>query len=179
MDKECKGIENGNEEKPKSKKNNSRSSYTDMGLMLAIGIFITMTVKGLIFGFTWSGIALPAIAGVYFIVCAIYQSRRVIMNASTTTFIVLSVLCTWAEFSSHKNVRPQMPVFHGMTNDTTGTTEEPDLLMEPIPDIQTTTVEDTLISVPDSISTQPEEVSTQEKENADSIANHAPSDTIK
>lgn len=179
MDKECKGLENGKEEKPKEKKDNSRSPYTDMGLMLAIGIFITMTVKGLIFGFTWSGIALPVIAGIYFIVCAIYQSQRFIMNVSTTTFMVLSVLCTWAEFSSHKNVRPQMPVFHGMTNDTTGTTEEPDLLMEPLPNIQATTVEDTLTSMPDSISTQSEEVSIQEKENADSIANHAPSDTIK
>lgn len=178
MDKECKDV-SGNEKKPKDKKNNSRSPYTDTGLMLAICILITMTVKGFIFGFTWSGIALLVIAGIYVIVCTIYQSRRVIMNASTTTFIVLSVLCTWAEFSSHKNVRPQMPVFHGMTNDTTGTTEEPDLLMEPIPDIQTTTVEDTLTSAPDSISTQSEEVSTQEKENADSIANHVPSDTIK
>ncbi|MCD8236730.1 MAG: hypothetical protein LUD00_08785 [Prevotellaceae bacterium] len=179
MDKEYKGIENENEEKPKDKKNHSRSPYTDMGLMLAIGIFITMTVKGLIFGFTWSGITLPVIAGVYFIVYAIYRSRKVIMNASTTTFIVLSVLCTWAEFSSHKNVRPQMPVFHDMTNDTTMTTEEQDLLMESIPDIQATTVEDTLTRMPDSTSIQPEEVRMQEKENADSIANHAQSDTIK
>ncbi len=172
MRQEYKDMETKNTPKAQNEKNSHRSPYMDMGLVLAISIFITMTVKGCIFGFTWSGIALQSIACIYFIIYIIFRSKKIIMNVSTTTFIIISALSVWAEFSIHKNIRPQMPNFHGIPTDTTETEEELDLFIESIPVVQETVVKDSLPVESDSIPIQPEENSNQLQEETDSITNN-------
>ncbi|MCM1312331.1 MAG: hypothetical protein NC206_02785 [Bacteroides sp.] len=164
MDKEYRNKENNVD-----KKGLRRSPYSDMGLVLAVSLFVTMVVKGLIFGFTWNGIVLAIIACAYFIIYAVMRSRKKTMKITTTVFIILSALSVWAEFSSRKNVRPKMPVFHGMASDTTDLEEEElDIFAEPVPIVQENITTDTIQN-----ESEPEEIQEEnmvpETEETDSI----------
>lgn len=145
QNKEADGIEaNG-------KMASSRSPYTDMGIILAISVFITMLVKGLIFGFTWSGIVMIVLSVAYLSTYMICRQRIKAMNFSTTAFILLSFLSVCIEFTSNKNIRPKMPVFHGAENDTVPMEDDQILFVEepPSPAVQKT-AEDSLTEIQDS-----------------------------
>ena len=94
-----------------------RDSYSDLGLMVAIGIFICILIKSMMFGFTWVGIVWLLLACFYFYVSWRYASRSRVVRHSTTGFLLLSVVAIMGILLFDRNTRPVMHAFAG-TGDT-------------------------------------------------------------
>lgn len=94
-----------------------RNPYSDLGLTLAIAVFLCIVVKSILFGMTWVGILWIIISCAYFFVSWKYPSDSKIVRHSTTTFIILSVMAIAGIIMFDKNARPKMHAFEG-TGDT-------------------------------------------------------------
>lgn len=94
-----------------------RNSYSDLGLVVAVSVFICVLVKCLLFGFTWVSIVWLVFSCVYFYVSWHYPSNSAVVKHSTTLFLVLSVVAVVSAILFDKNARPVMHAFEG-TGDT-------------------------------------------------------------
>lgn len=119
-----------------------RNSYSDLGLVVAVSIFICILAKSLLFGFTWIGIVWMILSCTYFYVSWREPSDSKVVRHATTFFLILSVVALIGVFMFDKNARPVMHAFEG-TGDTI-----PDAVVEedPIVPIYVMEPEDTIMS---------------------------------
>jgi len=120
-----------------------RNSYSDLGLVVSVSIFICILVKSFLFGFTWIGIVWILLSCAYFYVSWRYPSDSKVVKRSTTLYLVLSAVALIGILLFDKNARPVMHAFEG-TGDTiqdVKVVEE-----EPIAPIYVMEPEDTLLS---------------------------------
>lgn len=120
-----------------------RNSYSDLGLVVSVSIFICILVKSFLFGFTWIGIVWILLSCAYFYVSWRYPSDSKVVKRSTTLYLVLSAVALIGILLFDKNARPVMHAFEG-TGDTiqdVKVVEE-----EPIVPIYVMEPEDTLLS---------------------------------
>ncbi len=120
-----------------------RNSYSDLGLVVSVSIFICILVKSFLFGFTWVGIVWILLSCAYFYVSWRYPSDSKVVKRSTTLYLVLSAVALIGILLFDKNARPVMHAFEG-TGDTiqdVKVVEE-----EPIAPIYVMEPEDTLLS---------------------------------
>ena len=94
-----------------------RNSYSDLGLMVALGVFICILIKSMLFGFTWVGIIWLLLTCAYFYVSWRYASQSRVVHRSTTGFLILSVVAITGILLFDRNTRPIMHAFAG-TGDT-------------------------------------------------------------
>lgn len=120
-----------------------RNSYSDLGLVVAISIFICILVKSFLFGFTWVGIIWMLLSCVYFYVSWRRPSDSKVVKHATTLFLVLSAVALIGILLFDKNARPEMHAFEG-----TGDTIQDAAIVEeePIVPIYVMEPEDTLMS---------------------------------
>lgn len=120
-----------------------RNSYSDLGLVVAISIFICILVKSFLFGFTWVGIIWMLLSCVYFYVSWRRPSDSKVVKHATTLFLVLSAVALIGILLFDKNARPEMHAFEG-----TGDTIQDAVIVEeePIVPIYVMEPEDTLMS---------------------------------
>lgn len=120
-----------------------RSSYSDLGLVVAVSIFICILVKSLLFGFTWIGILWMLLSCAYFYVSWREPSESKVVKHSTTLFLVFSALAFIGVLLFDKNARPEMHAFEG-----TGDTIQDAAIVEeePIAPIYVMEPEDTIMS---------------------------------
>lgn len=120
-----------------------RNSYSDLGLVVAISIFICIFVKSLLFGFTWIGILWMLISCAYFYVSWREPSDSKAVKHSTTFYLAISAVFFVGVLMFDKNALPEMHAFEG-TGDTiqdAAVVEE-----EPIVPIYEMQPEDTLVT---------------------------------
>ena len=123
-----------------------RNSYSDLGLVVALSVFICILVKCLLFGFTWVGIVWLLLACTYFFLSWRYPSDSKVVKHATTTFLALSVLAVAGVLLFDKNARPVMHAFEG-TGDTikdAEVVEEEPIVPIYVPQPEDTVAEDTL-----------------------------------
>lgn len=120
-----------------------RNSYSDLGLVVAISIFICILVKSFLFGFTWVGIIWMLLSCVYFYISWRRPSDSKVVKHATTLFLVLSAVALIGILLFDKNARPEMHAFEG-----TGDTIQDAAIVEeePIVPIYVMEPEDTLMS---------------------------------
>lgn len=120
-----------------------RNSYSDLGLVVAISIFICILVKSFLFGFTWIGIIWMLLSCVYFYISWREPSDSKVVKHATTLFLVLSAVALIGILLFDKNARPEMHAFEG-----TGDTIQDAVIVEeePIVPIYVMEPEDTLVS---------------------------------
>ena len=94
-----------------------RNPYSDLGLVVAISIFICILVKSFLFGFTWIGIIWLLLSCAYFYVSWRGPSEGKVVKHATTIFLVLSAVAIIGILLFDKNARPEMHAFEG-TGDT-------------------------------------------------------------
>ena len=94
-----------------------RNPYSDLGLVVAISIFICILVKSFLFGFTWIGIIWLLLSCAYFYVSWREPSDSKVVKHTTTIFLVLSAVALIGILLFDKNARPEMHAFEG-TGDT-------------------------------------------------------------
>ena len=119
------------------------NSYRDLGLVVAVCVFVCVLVKSLLFGFTWVGIIWLILSCAYFYIVWRCSSAGKLVKFATTLFLVFSVLALVGLLLFDKNARPEMHPFEG-----TGDTIK-DVTMveeEPIVPIYVMQPEDTLLS---------------------------------
>lgn len=119
-----------------------RNSYSDLGLIVAISVFVCIFVKSLLFGFTWVGIIWLMLSCAYFYVSWRYPSHGAVVKHSTTAYLLLSVVAIAGIVLFDQNARPVMHAFEG-----TGDTIQDAALVEeePIVPIYEPQPEDTLL----------------------------------
>ena len=120
-----------------------RNSYSDLGLMVSVSIFICILVKSFLFGFTWIGILWMLISCAYFYLSWREPSDSKLLKHSTTSYLVLSAVFLIGVLMFDKNARPEMHAFEG-----TGDTIQDAAIVEqePIAPIYEMQPEDTLVS---------------------------------
>ena len=120
-----------------------RNSYSDLGLVVAVSIFICILVKSSLFGFTWIGIIWMLISGGYLYVSWREPSDSRIVKHATTFYLVFSAVALLGVLLFDKNARPEMHAFEG-----TGDTIQDAVIVEedPIVPIYVMEPEDTLVS---------------------------------
>src|SRR5574344_122049 len=94
-----------------------RNSYSDLGLIIAVGVFICLLIKCLRFGFPWVSIIWLILSCVYFFISKRYSSESVVVKHATTAFLALSALAIVGILLFDKNARPAVRAFEG-TGDT-------------------------------------------------------------
>lgn len=156
-----------------SEQNKRRNPYSDVGLMIAVSVFIVMIVKCLLFSVTTISIGWIVLCGIYFFLSYKYNSEDKIIKHSTTAFILLSLLLFVSIIFLDTNVKPKMHAFEGAKKDTL-TEEEFKMKKDPtIPEEieQDEDENDTLAIVPDS-------VNAFENPESESLNNTEPSEQI-
>lgn len=120
-----------------------RNSYSDLGLVVAISIFICILVKSFLFGFTWIGIIWLLLSCAYFYVSWREPSDSKVVKHTTTIFLVLSAVALIGILLFDKNARPEMHAFEG-----TGDTIQDAVIVEEEPIVPIYVMEpgDTLVS---------------------------------
>ena len=120
-----------------------RNPYSDLGLVVAISIFICILVKSFLFGFTWIGIIWLLLSCAYFYVSWREPSDSRIVKHATTFYLVFSAVALLGVLLFDKNARPEMHAFEG-----TGDTIQDAVIVEedPIVPIYVMEPEDTLVS---------------------------------
>ena len=91
-----------------------RKPYCDLGLVVAIGVFICVAIKCLLFGFTVINAIWLVMACGYFFISWKLKLEDPRMKHSTTAFLVLSVAAMIASAVLDQNTRPTMHAFEGM-----------------------------------------------------------------
>ncbi len=94
-----------------------RHPFSDLGMVIAVCVFICIFIKSLLFGFTWGSIAWIVISCAYFYVSARYDSYSKRVKNSTVAFLILSVVAAAAVVMFDKKAMPKMHAFEG-TGDT-------------------------------------------------------------
>lgn len=107
-------MKNKKKDVPKS----NRAPYADLGLMVAVAIFIIMLIRILVFELTIFPVVLGCIALAYLFISMSNDSHKRIVHVSTTIFLVLTVLLTTGFFFFDQPVRPKMVAFQGAAADT-------------------------------------------------------------
>ena len=120
-----------------------RNPYSDLGLVVAISIFICILVKSFLFGFTWIGIIWLLLSCAYFYVSWRGPSEGKVVKHATTIFLVLSAVAIIGILLFDKNARPEMHAFEG-----TGDTIQDAVIVEEEPIVPIYVMEpgDTLVS---------------------------------
>ena len=120
-----------------------RNPYSDLGLVVAISIFICILVKSFLFGFTWIGIIWLLLSCAYFHVSWREPSDSKVVKHTTTIFLVLSAVTLIGILLFDKNARPEMHAFEG-----TGDTIQDAVIVEEEPIVPIYVMEpgDTLVS---------------------------------
>ena len=120
-----------------------RNPYSDLGLVVAISIFICILVKSFLFGFTWIGIIWLLLSCAYFYVSWRGPSEGKVVKHATTIFLVLSAVALIGILLFDKNARPEMHAFEG-----TGDTIQDAVIVEEEPIVPIYVMEpgDTLVS---------------------------------
>lgn len=96
-----------------------RDSLADLGMVVAISVFIVILIKSLLFGVSWGAIVWFIISIAY-IACSFFipsDDRK--MKYATCTFLALSVCVAGLSFLFDQNARPKMHAFEGALSDTT------------------------------------------------------------
>jgi hypothetical protein len=124
-----------------------RNSYADLGLVIAVSVFVIVLVKSLIFGLSWASIACIVFTIAYFVVSALKKSDDVLVKRATTAYLLFMLLFVVSVLLFDKNARPKMHAFEGAAVDTV---QEEEFVVEdkeiPIEIVQPDTVEvDTLV----------------------------------
>ena len=120
-----------------------RNSYSDLGLVVAVSIFICILVKSSLLGFTWIGIIWMLISGGYFYVSWREPSDSRIVKHATTFYLVFSAVALLGVLLFDKNARPEMHAFEG----TDDTIQDAVIVEEdPVVPIYVMEPEDTLVS---------------------------------
>lgn len=91
-----------------------RKPYCDLGLVIAVGVFICVAIKSLLFGFTLINSLWLVLACVYLYMSWKIKSDDVRLKHSTTAFLVLSLVAMTASALLDQNKRPVMHAFEGM-----------------------------------------------------------------
>lgn len=94
-----------------------RNPYSDLGLIVALSVFICILTKCLLFGFTWVSIVWLILSCAYFYVSWRFPSSGKVVKHSTTFFLLISVIAVAGILLFDKNARPVMHAFEG-TGDT-------------------------------------------------------------
>ena len=124
-----------------------RNPYADLGLVIAVAVFIVVLIKCLIFGLSWASIACFLITIVYFVISAIRKSDDKVVKHSTTAYLLAMLLLVVSLVLFDKNARPKMHAFEGAAVDSV---QEEEFVVEdkeiPIEIVQPDTAEvDTLL----------------------------------
>lgn len=106
-------MEHKKKESPKSK----RSPYADLGLMIALAIFIIMLIRSLVFELTILTAIWGCIAFAYLCISAANNSYKRIVQVSTTLFLLLSVALATGSVFFDRPTRPKMVAFQGSAAD--------------------------------------------------------------
>ena len=123
-----------------------RNSYSDLGLTVALSVFVCILVKCLLFGFTWVGIVWLLLACAYFYLSWHHPSGSKVVRHATTAFLALSAIAIAGVVLFDKNTRPVMHAFEG-TGDTikdAEVVEEEPIAPIYVPQPEDTVQEDTL-----------------------------------
>jgi len=129
-----------------------RDSYADLGLVIAIAIFLVMVIKTLLFGVTWGDIIWLLISIVYLLISFFLPSADKRMKYATTAFLLLCVATSATRYIYDQKATPKLHAFEGALNDTTSEEEfvvrdEPEIIKEQVIDtitIDTARIDDEL-----------------------------------
>ena len=94
-----------------------RNPYADLGLVIAVAVFIVVLIKCLIFGLSWASIACFLITIAYFVISAIRKSDDKVVKHSTTAYLLAMLLLVVSLVLFDKNARPKMHAFEGAAVD--------------------------------------------------------------
>ncbi|MBQ9641995.1 MAG: hypothetical protein IJV06_10635 [Bacteroidaceae bacterium] len=95
-----------------------RNPYADVGLMVAVAVFVVVLIKCLIFGLSWASIACFVFTAAYFLVSALRKSDEPVVRRATTAYLLLMLLLVVSLVLFDKNARPKMHAFEGAAVDT-------------------------------------------------------------
>ncbi|MBQ9363546.1 MAG: hypothetical protein IJT97_09050 [Bacteroidaceae bacterium] len=123
-----------------------RNSYADLGLVIAVTVFVIVLIKSLIFGLSWASIACLVFTIAYFVVSALRKSDDALVKWTTTAYLLFMLLFIITVVLFDKNAHPKMHAFEGAAIDTV---QEEEFVVEdkeiPVEIIQSDTIEaDTL-----------------------------------
>lgn len=95
-----------------------RNSYADLGLVVAVAVFVIVLVKSLIFGLSWASLPCFVFTLAYFGMSLRCKSDGAVMKHATTVYLVLMLLLVVSVVLFDKNARPKMHAFEGAAVDT-------------------------------------------------------------
>lgn len=158
-----------------------RNPFSDLGLVIAISVFICILIKSLLFGITWGSIIWIIISCAYFVISWKFDSQSNVVKHSTTAFLVLSVIAATAVVLFDKKATPQMHAFEG-TGDTIQDVQIIDLgpqvnMYETLPDDTTAYEADSVaeseeVTLDDLLDIEDENAESVPETAADSAASH-------
>lgn len=123
------------------KRHPKRHPYADMGMMIAVAVFVIIVVKCLLFGVTWVSIMWLALVLAYFTVSLRHGSHTAMVKHATTAFLLLSVVAVVSIITFDRKARPKMHAFEGALNDTI---EEEEFIVTDRPSIEVVEIVDTV-----------------------------------
>lgn len=106
-----------------------RNSYSDLGLVVAVSVFISILIRCLLFGFTWVSIVWLVFSCLYFYASWRYPSSSAVVKHATTLYLFLSVAAVVGIALFDKNAQPVMHAFEG----TGDTIQDNSILIEDFP----------------------------------------------
>ena len=89
-----------------------RNPYADLGLVVAVAVFIILLIKSLIFGLSWFSLV------AYFLISYFKNSNDPLVRRATTAYLLLMFLSLVGVVLFDKNARPKMHAFEGAAVDT-------------------------------------------------------------
>lgn len=122
-----------------------RNSYSDLGLVISLSVFVCILSKCLMFGFTWAGIVWLSLTLAYFVVSFMFPSDGKIVKHSTTAYLIISVVVACSLILFDRKATPELHAFAG-TGDTIQDAqiiEEAPPVEEYVPYVPDTTAVDT------------------------------------
>ena len=123
----------------------SRRPFQDMGIFLSVCIFIIMTIRCAMFGFSWASIVWLVMVLVYWCYSYVFMKhgKDKMLVWGTSVFILSSLLVLVSIVFFDKNARPKMQAFEGAAVDSV--TEE-EFIVDETPDIIVMEKKDTVVS---------------------------------
>ena len=95
-----------------------RNPYADLGLVVAVAVFIILLIKSLIFGLSWFSLVCMVLTVAYFLISYFKNSNDPLVRRATTAYLLLMFLSLVGVVLFDKNARPKMHAFEGAAVDT-------------------------------------------------------------
>jgi hypothetical protein len=94
-----------------------RNSYADLGLVVAVAVFIILLIKSSIFGLSWFSLVCLVLTVAYFAISYFNSSHSSVVRRATTAYLLLMLFSLVGVVLFDKNAHPKMHAFEGAAVD--------------------------------------------------------------